>query len=179
MSNTDLNLGEATQDTSLAASLGLNTQLFLFQLLNFVLVAIIIWFLILKPLTKKLEERKKIIDESIDNAKKVETNLAMSQQKFDETIARAKHEANQIAQKAHDEAEQIGLEIKDRTKNEVAHLIDSAKKAIALEKEEMRLELRKETVDLVVLLTEKILGEKLDAKKNDHFIKEMLKNIKN
>jgi len=50
-----------TEVQGVAASLGLNTQLFVFQLINFVIVAIILWFLILKPLIKKMEERKKII----------------------------------------------------------------------------------------------------------------------
>ena len=39
--------GASTGDESVAASLGLNGQLFAFQLLNFAIVAVIIWFLIL------------------------------------------------------------------------------------------------------------------------------------
>ena len=72
----------ASPNESVAASLGLNGQLFIFQLINFAIVAAIVWFLILKPLSKKLEERKKIIDNSLDKAKEIDSNLQMAEQKF-------------------------------------------------------------------------------------------------
>ncbi|MBI2636919.1 MAG: hypothetical protein HYW81_01875, partial [Parcubacteria group bacterium] len=48
-------------------SFGLDPRLFLLQLANFIIVAIILWFLILKPLTKKLSERQKVIEDSLEN----------------------------------------------------------------------------------------------------------------
>lgn len=166
------------QDPGLLASLGLNTQMFAFQLLNFAVVLCIVWFLILKPLTKKLDERRKIIDESLDHAKEVETNLMMSQQKFDETIAQAKNESSALVQKAHEEAEKMGEAMKEKTKKELAEVIEKAKKTIASEKEQMKTELREETVALVIAVAEKILGEKIDTKKDEQFIRDILKSVK-
>ena len=97
--------GAVVGEETLAASLGLNGQLFAFQLLNFAIVSAIIWFLILKPLTKTLEERKKVIDESLDKAKQVETNLQMSEVKFQEKLDEAKVKANKVIEKSHSEAE--------------------------------------------------------------------------
>lgn len=174
--------GEAHESTgaseSVAASLGLKPQLFVFQLLNFALVLGIVWFLILKPLTKKLDERKKIIDESLDRAKEIETNFIMSQQKFDEKLSEAKVEASAIIQKAHDESEKMGEDMKQKAKEEIALLIEKAKKTIASEKQEMKEELRRETVELVILATEKLLGQKFDAKKDEKFIEEILDSVK-
>lgn len=165
---------EAVQDQGLLASLGLNVQLFAFQLINFAIVLGIVWFLILKPLTKKLDERRKIIDESLDKAKEVETNLMMSEQKFNEIIKDAKNQASVIIQKSHDEAEKMGAEMKEKTKKELSDLVEKTKKAIIAEKEEMKAELRQETVQLVILTAEKILGEKLDDKKDEKFIRDIL-----
>ncbi len=169
---------EASGDAGVLSTLGLNVGQFASQLFNFALVLCIVWFLILKPLTKKLDERRKIIDESLDHAKEVETNLLMSQQKFDETIEKAKSESSAIIQKAHDEAEKMSTDMKEKTKKELADLIEKAKKVVANEKEEMRAELRKETVELVVLTAEKILGQKLDGKKDEEFIRDILKSVK-
>jgi large-conductance mechanosensitive channel len=72
----------AAEEEGVLASLGLNTQLFAFQLINFIIVFFILWYLILKPLTKKMEERKKLIDDSIDKAHTVEEQVILSQQKF-------------------------------------------------------------------------------------------------
>ena len=168
----------ATQDPGLLASLGLNAQQFASQLLNFVVVLCIVWFLILKPLTKKLDERRKIIDKSLDHAKEVETNLMMSQQKFNETIAEAKNQSSALVQKAHEEAEKMGEAMKEKTKKELAEVIEKAKKTIASEKEQMKTELREETVALVIAVAEKILGEKIDTKKDEQFIRDILKSVK-
>jgi len=91
----------AAAEGGVAASLGLNTQLFVFQLVNFLIVALILWYLILKPLTSKMTERKKIIDESLDRAKEIETTLALSQSKYQEIIDDAKSEAASIAEAAY------------------------------------------------------------------------------
>ena len=165
-------------EESVTASLGLNGQLFLFQLLNFALVAAILWFLILKPLTKKLEERKKIIDDSIDNAKRVETNLQMSEQKFQEKIDEAKVEANKIIEKTQIEGEGLTEKMKDNAKKEIELLIDQAKRNIQIEKENMAQGLKEETVNLVILTVEKILQEKIDGKKDNDLISGILKDLK-
>lgn len=169
---------EAAGDGGVLSTLGLNVGQFASQLFNFALVLCIVWFLILKPLTKKLDERKKIIDESLDNAKEVEKNLMMSQQKFDETIAEAKNESSAIIQHAHDEAEKMATDMKEKAKSELADLVEKAKKTIANEKEEMKTELHQETVALVVAVAEKILGQKLDGKKDEEFIRDILKSVK-
>lgn len=175
--NTELEIEsttEPTQEEGLLASLGLNSQIFAFQLLNFIVVIGIVWFLILKPLTKKLDERRQIIDESLDKAKEVESNLMMSEQKFQETLAQAKIEANAIIQKAHDEAENMSNDMKAKTKAELSEVVVKAKKTIAVEKEEMKAEIKKETAELVILAVEKILGQKMDGKLDEKFIKDIL-----
>lgn len=166
------------EEQGIFASLGLNPQLFGFQLLNFAIVLGIVWFLILKPLTKKLDERRQIIDQSLDKAKKVESNLIMSEQKFQEKIQEAKNESNALIQRAHDEAEKMSLTMKEKTKTELAEVIAKAKKTIAAEKEEMKAEIKKETAELIVLAVEKILGQKLDNKLDEKFIQDILKSVK-
>ncbi len=165
-------------DEGLLAGLGINGPLFLFQLLNFALVAVIVWFLILKPLTKKMEERKNIIDESLDRAKEVETNLKMSEVRFQEKLEEAKKEANAIIAGAQEEATRVQETMKQKTKDDVEALVLAAKKNIEVEKTEMQASLRKETVEIVVAAMEKVLGEKMDDKKDKKFVEEILKTIK-
>ncbi len=167
-----------SEDAGVLASLGINGPLFLFQLLNFAIVAGIVWFLILKPLTKKMEERKNLIDESLDRAKEIETNYQMSEVKFQESLDHAKQEANAIIASAQEEATRTQEKMKEKTKEEVAGLVLAAKKNIETEKEAMRADVRKETVTIVVAALEKILGEKMDAKKDAKFIEDILKDLR-
>ncbi len=170
--------GHEEETGGVAASLGLNAQLFVFQLLNFAIVAAILWFLILKPLTKKLEERKKIINDSLDKAQEVETNLMMSQQKFQEKIDEAKVEANKIIEKAYEDSEKLGAEMKIKAKKEIELLVDQAKRNIQIEKEETIQGLKNETVNLIMAVVEKVINEKMTDKKDQELIEDSLKNIK-
>ncbi|MBT5338434.1 F0F1 ATP synthase subunit B [Candidatus Falkowbacteria bacterium] len=169
--------GAATSDESLAASLGLNGQLFAFQLLNFAVVAAILWFLILKPLSKVLEERKKVINESLDKAKQVDTNLQMSEQKYQEKLDIAKVEANKIIEKASEQADQLAGDMKQKAKGEIELLIEQAKKNINIEKDEVMAGVKKETANLIVAAVEKIMNEKLDDTKDKALIEDTLKKL--
>ncbi|MBT3538680.1 F0F1 ATP synthase subunit B [Candidatus Parcubacteria bacterium] len=169
--------GVATADEGLAASLGLNVQLFAFQLLNFAIVAAIVWFMILKPLTSKLEERKNLIDESLDKAKEVETNLARSEKTYEEKLDEAKVEANKVIEKAHAESKTLGENMKMEAKNEVEKLVEHTKKSIAAEKVSMLESVRAEASDLIVAALEKILNEKVDDKSDKKIIEDALAKL--
>lgn len=166
-----------TSHDSLTASLGLNLSLFIFQLVNFTIVAVIIWFMILKPLVKKMEERKKMVDESVDNAKAIETNLQMSEQKFQEKIDEAKVEANKVIARAQDEANRLGDRMKEKAEADVDELLKQAKVKILDEKNKMVKELKAETGSLVVSAVEKILGEKINEKTDKKLIGDALKKL--
>lgn len=178
VTETSATTGHEEETGGVVASLGINAQLFVFQLLNFAIVAVILWFLILKPLTKKLEDRKKIINDSLDKAQEVETNLVMSQQKFQEKIDEAKVEANKIIEKAYADSEKLGEEMKNKAKKEIELLVDQAKRNIQIEKEETIQGLKNETVNLIMAVVEKVLNEKITDKKDRELIEDSLKNIK-
>ncbi|MFH1947556.1 MAG: F0F1 ATP synthase subunit B [Candidatus Magasanikbacteria bacterium] len=165
-------------DQSVAASLGLNGQLFAFQLLNFAIVAAIVWFLILKPLTSKLEERKKLIDESLDKAKEVDADLQMSEQKYQERIDEAKSEASKVMAKVQEDGTDLTNRMKEKAQKEIELVVDQAKRNIKIEKEEMMAELKEETANLVVAAVEKILEEKLDENKDKKLIDGVLGKLK-
>src|SRR3989344_1738676 len=137
------NIAHASEETASSAAeggvladLGINGTLFVFQLINFALVSVILWFLILKPLTKKMSERQKMIDDSIDNAKKIETNLGMSERKYQERIDQAKVDANKVIEKSQQEALALGETMKDKAKNDIEQLVEQARRNIKVERDE-------------------------------------------
>lgn len=170
---------EQPQDAGLLGSLGINGTMFTFQLINFAVVASIVWFLILKPLTKKMTERQKMIDESIDNAKKVQDNLQKSEQKYQQRIDEAKVEANKVLEKAAAETEQMVSGMKGKAKQEIELLVDQAKRNIKIEREDMSRGIKKEAAELVVSVVEKFLTEKVDDTKDKALVAEMVKKLSN
>lgn len=158
-------------------SLGINPTLFLFQLANFIVVALILWFLILKPLTKKMSERQRLIDESLQNADKLKAKLAKSEEDYLARLADAQREAEKILEQAKHEGEQLSAELKEKTKQEIAKLAAEGKKQITSDKEEMLRNFKAEAADLVVLALEKVLQEKVDSQKDEKFIKGIIEKL--
>lgn len=167
---------EVQQEEGVFASLGLNGQLFVFQLFNFALVSVILWFLILRPLVKKMEERRVKINESLDKAKEAETALAMSEIKVQRRIDEAKAEANKIVSAAGADAEKHGEDMKIKAKREIQLLIDQAKRNIQIEREETLAAVRKEAADLILTAAAKLTGEAMDGKKDRKRAEELLLN---
>jgi F-type H+-transporting ATPase subunit b len=165
------------ESAGVLGTLGINGQMFVFQLINFALVAAVLWFLILKPVTKKMTERAKMIDDSLDNAKKVQENLAKSEKEYQVRIDEAKVESNKIIEKTQAEAEKLSVEIKTKAKREIDGLVLVAREKIKEEKNEVMSGIKKETANLVVAAVEKILKEKLDSKKDKQLIEESLKDL--
>ncbi len=167
-----------TVSTGPLADLGVNSTLFIAQLINFTLVAVILWFLILKPLTKKMAERQKMIDDSIDNAKKIQENLNKSEKEYQNRIDQAKVDANKIMEKTTLAATAATEEAKIIAKQEIEQLVLQARKSIKNDKDIMKAELKEETANFIILALEKIIGEKFDASKDKKFIEDILQKLK-
>lgn len=162
------------EEQGVAASLGLNGQLFVMQLINFAIVVVILWFLILKPLVKMLEERKKLIDESIENAKKVENEVKESNKRFQEKIDEATVGANQIVSKAKEDAEKVVADVKEESKKELEEMVGKAKKKIEEDRLQMLDEVKADVVDMVVDSVQKVLGGAVDEKIDQAWVKQRL-----
>lgn len=164
-------------DAGLLASMGINGSLFAFQLINFAIVFVVLWFLILKPLTKKLLERQKMIDDSIANSKKIDDMLKQSELGFQEKIDMAKAEGSMILERAKTESDALAEQSRQKTRDEIESLVESARKKINTERDQMIAGLKEETAGIVVAALERILSEKIDAKKDKEMIAEALNKL--
>lgn len=162
---------------SLLATMGIDLKMFIFQLINFAIVFSILWFLILKPLTKKMAERQKAIDESIENTKKVETMLRKGERDYQSKIDDAKAEAANILETAKAEAKIEADIAKNGARAEIEKLSETAKIRIKAEKDSALSEIKNDTANLVVAALEKILSERITAEKDKKMIAETLKKI--
>lgn len=169
--------GEVAEQ-GVAATLGLNGQLFVMQLINFAIVVVILWFLILRPLVKILDERKKLIDESIENAKKVENEVKESNKRFQEKIDKATVGANQIVSKAKEDAEKVVGDVKEKGKKEIEGMLAKAKKTIEEDRQQMLDEVKADVVDMVADSVKKVLGEAVDEKIDQAWVKAQLSKQK-
>ncbi len=160
---------------SLIETFHIDVKLLIAQAINFAIVFVILYFLLLKPLLATMKNRTKTIEKSLNDAKKIEENLAKSKKEYNMELVRAKKEAAEILEKTEAQADKRRKEMIVRAKEEIGAIINQEKVKLEQEKARTLKEIKKEVADLVAATVEKILGKKVDAKQDEEIIKKLVK----
>src|ERR1051326_8407161 len=140
---------------------GIDWARFIATTVNFCIVLWVLHGFAYKPIIAMLDERKKRIAEGMANADKIKAELAATQ----EQRARALGEANAQAQKLIDEARKAAEQIKERTVAEARQAAEAevrgGQQQIAVERDRMLTEARRDIVALVIGTTAKVTGKVL------------------
>ena len=162
----------------LLQNLGIDWRLFIAQLVNFLILAIVLYKLLYKPVLKALDDRRGKIEKGLEDAKKVGEELERTKEVKKKELEKAKIEARKIIEDAQGLAEKSGQEIKIKAKEEVEKLITAARAQIVDEKERMLSDAKKELTNLVIGISEKVLEKSVDAKINQGIVESSIKEIK-
>ena len=144
-------------------SLGIDPVKFCAQLIAFAIVLIILQKFAYGPILKVLEARRKKIRESLENAEKVEKELAEAELTRKSILKEANEKANEIIAQANETAQaQVEQKIQNAV-SEAERIVAKAKDAGRLETEKMKQAAREEIGDLVVSTTARVAGKVLTA----------------
>jgi F-type H+-transporting ATPase subunit b len=172
---------EATSQTNsggVLSLLGINWKLFIAQLINFSIIVFVLWRWVFRPVTAALTARTKKIEESLEQAKKIqEEKDALVEHKRQELI-RSQEEYEKIVAEAQSQAGKQKQEILAEAGVQSEKMIKAAESRIASEREKMLFEVKEELAGLVIEATEKVIAQKLDPKKDMQLIKESLKTAR-
>lgn len=140
---------------------GISWPFFLAQVLNFCVVAFILWKFAFKPVMATLDERQAKIASGLKYAEDMQAKLAATQQESAAIIKQSQLEAAKIV----DEARKSAKEFLDKQTQEASakanDLLVKAQQAIELEHKKMLADARGEIARLVVVTTERVLAQKL------------------
>jgi F-type H+-transporting ATPase subunit b len=162
---------------SLIATFHIDWKLMIAQFVNFVIVFFVLYRFALKPLMKTMAERSATIAKSLEQAKKIEDDIAATAETTKAAIKDAKQQSAEIITAARHEAEGRKEVIIKEAEQKVAHVVAQAKVQIEAEKQAMLEAVRAEAAQLVVTATEKILHHKLDETSDKKYINEMIKKL--
>jgi F-type H+-transporting ATPase subunit b len=156
---------------------GLRTDLFLAQLLNFLLVLAVLWKFAYKPIMKMLAEREAKIAQSVKNAESIEKRLLEVTIEKDAVLGEARKEAQALIVKAMSDTDARRGEMVDAAKKEVERVIAKGKEQLAAEHAAMLIEARKDLVEIAVKAAAKILQEGIDEKKSKSMAEEVVRKL--
>lgn len=147
-----------------------------FQALNFLILLIVLHKILYKPLIKLLEDRAKRIREGVENAVKADEMLQSSEEMRKNILKRAQVESNEMIEKSRKAGEETREGIIQNAQTEADKIMQLEKQAIEREKAKTMDDFKHNATQLVVQIAEKILREKMDAKKDQSLIQESLEH---
>ncbi len=157
--------------------LGIDWRILLAQFINFSVLLFVLYKFAYKPMFKFLEDRKKKIEDGIENAVLAEERLKQIEEKEREVMRNAKKEAVAILEEARLEAENNKKIAVDKAKEEIGKIINQEKEGMRREKAEVLKSIKKEVAGLVAISLEKILKDEVSLDKDQEFIKKALKKV--
>lgn len=130
-----------------------------------------------KPILANLDSREKRIRESLENADRIEIELADAEAQKKALLSEADGAAKSLINDAKDTATKLAKEINDKAKQEAQTLRDNALKDIENARSQAVTSLRRESADLAVTLAGKLIGENLDSEKSRVLTDKLIDNL--
>ncbi len=155
-------------------ALGINLGYVVSQIFNFTLLAVLLYFVAYKPVLKMLDERSDRIKTGLEDAEKASRRAAEMEQEFERRLAEARKEGQEIRSQATQMSEKARLEILEKAREEARAEIEKAKVEIVRERELAMADLRQQVADLSLTISEKVIGETIDERKQRQLIAEFL-----
>jgi F-type H+-transporting ATPase subunit b len=155
-------------------ALGINLGYLISQIVNFTLLAVLLYFVAYKPILRMLDERSGRIKKGLDDAEAASRRAAEMEQEFEARMTEARKEGQEIVAQATQMSEKARQEILETARKESRAQIEKAKEEIARERELAMAELRQQVADLSLSISEKVIGEALDEQRQRQLIAEFL-----
>jgi F-type H+-transporting ATPase subunit b len=156
---------------------GFSLQQFLAQCFAVVILFTVMYFFAWKKVLVILEERRRTIEQSLENADKIKKELADAEATRLDIIHKANDQANKIIAEAEKSAAAITEARAKEATRQAEDIIKSAREASVLERNRLMEELKRHVGALVVQTTEKVVGKVLTPEDQDRLNGETLRRF--
>jgi F-type H+-transporting ATPase subunit b len=158
------------------ASLGIDWTLLVLQLIAFLILVVLLRKFVYPVFIRVIDERQEKIDESVKAAQAAEQKAESAQEDIAALLKEARKEAKDIVTTAKDEAAAMVEASDKKAKQRAEKIVADAHEQIEKDVIAARKTLHNDTIDLVALATEKVVGasvtDKIDSKIIANAIKE-------
>ena len=165
----------ADAETGLFGALGIDWQLLIIQIIAFLILVALLGKFVYPWLMKQVDERQANIEKAAAAASEAQKAAAQSQEEVAEALERARAEAAEVVETAKLEAAEIMSSAEVKAKKSAERIVSDAHTQIGKDIAAAKAELHDETLALVALATEKLIGSELSAAIDDDRIAEALK----
>jgi F-type H+-transporting ATPase subunit b len=165
----------AVTEEATGGILGLSLQAFVIQILTFILVFLLLKKFAFNRIVALLDKRHDVIEKGVRHGLEMEKEREKLEKETDKIVREARHGADEIIGDAQKEARDILREAEKTAHKKTELMLKDAESRINEEVEQARHKLEKDIAGLVSDVTEAIVEEKVDAKKDADLIDRAIK----
>lgn len=176
-SSETLTTTESAEEPGVLGTFGIRGDLFAAQLVNFLIVLLVLWRFVYKPIIAILDKREAAIAKSMKDVEEISARMKATEAERSAILTSVHKEAQAIIEGAMRETDARKNEMLEAAKREVERVIAKGKEQLAAEREASLLALRKDVVDIAVRAAAKIVTEGLTEKKSQSLAEEVVRKM--
>jgi F-type H+-transporting ATPase subunit b len=151
--------------------------LFIWTIVTFLVLLALLAKFAWRPLLQALDSRQESIRKSLDDAQKAKLELERLHVESAEILRQSRVEADAIVTRSRGDAERLREEMKQKARAEADAIVKNAERQIQLETGRALQQIRREAVDLSVMIASKLIQRNLTKEDNERLIEEALKQV--
>ena len=149
----------ASGGDSIFTSLGSDGHMLLFQVVAFLILVFILSKWVFPPLLKAVDDRQEAIEAGVKAAEAAEKKAEEAQEELQRLLKEARAEAKDIVATAKDEANAMIADADSKAKSRAEKIVKDAHDQLEKDVIAARKALHNDTIELVALATEKVVGK--------------------
>lgn len=150
-------------------------QLLLAQIVNYLLLIVILYMFLYKPVLNMLDKRRERIAQSMKDAERVSAAAQEAEAEKATVLQAAQRDAQEVRAQATRDAERIAADIRARAEQEATDIRMKAQADARVQVESALSDANRQIADLAILATEQLLGRELARKdEQQRFVTEFL-----
>ncbi|MCU0502351.1 MAG: F0F1 ATP synthase subunit B [Anaerolineae bacterium] len=157
--------------------LGINLGLLASQLVNFILLAVLLYLVLYKPVLRMLNERKERIARSMADVDAARDAAAKAQLEYDRKVAEAQRKAQEIIAAAAQTGEKAKADIVADAHREADRIKQDAIADAEQQKVRALADVQSQIAGLSMMATERVLGQAMDEKTQRQLISSFLADL--
>jgi len=157
--------------------LAIDPVVLLIQIVGFVILFLLLRRYLFGPLMGVITQRQQEITEGLEAGERAKAELARIDQERAQALAEAREQGREQVRQAVREGEQARERIMAEARGEAQALRQRAQQAIALERDEAELALRRQVVDLALMAADKAVLRRLDAHVQKQVIDDFISSL--
>lgn len=155
----------------------INVSTIVGTIINFIFLLLILKHFFFDKVRNIIQERKDEIEDKMEKADEDLEKARLFKVENERVLKSARDEGKGITESYKKKADKVYNEIVQEANKEAGTIMERARVEVEREKQKAEAEIKKQVVDLAVMLSEKALGESIDEEKHKRLINDFIAKV--